>query len=356
MDRTEWAHSYEDRLHPLSQLLAVLLEATGPTYEELLDSMKRSLNLNDFGDREYLRIMQSLEEQLDNWDRYFLVKQMIPALKSTLARLGYRDIVRQTTRRNLRDRSRDQFGQTFPVDPPTDIRVLVNLYKDSLQAYRILFHEYGHVLHYSNIDASLNPLLRYDQQPVLAEGLAQVIESLVLNDKWLATHTSMSAEQRRELRQTAITFELFRFRRECVFSIFEDALYLAVDDGEKKLNDIKSYLNRRFLLFENTDGDHVWLDRSAQLIRQPVTAYQWPLALVIREHILGSFYELDGDSAPERFRSMLEGYYGPGKLYDWMELIQTASGKSLNPIHTITYFLQLIGRYDVNNDRRTRTS
>lgn len=337
MDQSEWAQGYEKRLHPSSQMLLRLLEATESNYANLIRCLSRPLRVDRLSGHEYLRVMKSLEKANDKWDGYFALDRLIPALDSTLTQIGYEGARLKTELHNLQDRSSKQSGRTFPIDPPSDIRVLVNLYEDGLRAYRFMFHEYGHVLHYLNTDTSLPYLLRTDYPAVLAEALAQVIEFVLFEDDWLAKYTMLNADQRWELRQTNTAFELLRFRRDCVFVAFENILYSA-EPGVDEIERIASYLNRRFLLFDYEDGDSGWLARVGQLVDQPVSANQWPWTVLIREHVFGPFRSGTNIFTTKAFHSALERYYRPGRLYEWMELIKRASGEDLNPTYTVAYF------------------
>ncbi|MCI4370878.1 MAG: hypothetical protein L3J81_06085, partial [Thermoplasmata archaeon] len=78
-------------------------------------------------------------------------------------------------------------GLTVAPRIPTDVRILVHP-KGGWEYYAVLFHEYGHAVHFRSIDQSThllrNPDLGYAG---FAEGLAGVFEQIAYDSEWLGT-------------------------------------------------------------------------------------------------------------------------------------------------------------------------
>ncbi|MBI4508769.1 MAG: hypothetical protein HY698_03975 [Deltaproteobacteria bacterium] len=82
---------------------------------------------------------------------------------------------------------------TLPVDPPTDVRVLVPRIR-GIHDWRQLFHEMGHAVYSASHEPTLSWVLRDAPCPHGHEGIAQLFASMAWSRSWLQGIVGMPAE------------------------------------------------------------------------------------------------------------------------------------------------------------------
>jgi hypothetical protein len=84
-------------------------------------------------------------------------------------------------------------GLTFAVEVPRDVRILVHP-KGGWEYYMVLFHEYGHAVHFASVDQPTHLLRTTDAgYSGFAEGIAGVFERIAEDPNWLGTVKGLDA-------------------------------------------------------------------------------------------------------------------------------------------------------------------
>ncbi|MDQ3882099.1 MAG: M3 family metallopeptidase [Thermoproteota archaeon] len=281
-------------------------------------------------------MIRSIEERRKDYDSYFPIDNAFNILKDSLKHIGYDYENLQLQVFNREDHKQLQTGQTFDIDPPSDVRIAFNLWKDGVESYRILFHEFGHALHFKHIDPNLPYILRTNMPSHFTEGLAQVIEYLIFDDDWLQTFTALSPSERLDLRVTQAAYDLLRHRRDIAFAEFER---LAYRDEPSNMDNLSSTINREILFPDADEGENLSdLNlRLHQFIDQPLSAVQTLLTVAIREHVR-AFISKQAGKGFTNVRDLLVQFYRVGNLKEWDDLINEVTGEPLNMDYLGRYF------------------
>lgn len=112
---------------------------------------------------------------------------------------------------------------TWAVDPPEDVRVVVEL-EDGLAGAWRLFHEAGHAAQVRRAPPRASPMLQRVRSQAVAEGAAKLFERLAFSPEWLATFGVSEADREAVADWEAVS-ERGRARRILADTEFEELLH-----------------------------------------------------------------------------------------------------------------------------------
>lgn len=326
--------------HPMPRLLLELAEATKLPYLEILNSALTCAQLETFSPANYIAVMRDYERKLLDFDRFFPLRSLTAALKESVDSVGFSFNDLHVTVFNKGEEARMQSGRCFDIDPPHDVRVLVNLWKDGLQSYRIMFHEFGHALHFKYLNPELPPLLRQSMADSLTEAMAQVFEAILFDQKWLLKFTSMTPEDAAQLRHVAMTFELLKFRRDIAFALFEYELY---QERRSDLKELSDEIYREILLTKvEADLATSNLARWQQFVSHSLSAVNWMFCLLIREQVKNFAASHTKSLYHAALGEKLIPIYELGGALEWSEILERVTGESSTFKHLVSSFFEIL--------------
>jgi len=211
-------------------------------------------------------------------------------------------------------------GLTMSIDPPRDIRILVNP-RDGLGYYSTIFHEYGHALHayYANPPAHI---LRHEAG-VFNEAMAEVVAYFVNHPDWLAGMGLSQAEIGAALRARLLAQFSF-LRQRSANALFE---YRAYDDPGQNLNALYAVVQSQIVGHE-IDPRPQWA-ANAWYTSYPVYWQNYVLADVVASQTHRAIRQQFGHSYgnPQVFAYLREQYWVPAGSIGWKEKVRRATGE-----------------------------
>ncbi|HEV3040787.1 MAG TPA: M3 family metallopeptidase [Candidatus Angelobacter sp.] len=324
------------------ELLAIV-DATDRAYARALEWICNQFELTEFRHSDVIFVQHQCKLRAEReFGAGFTLAQSLAALKSTLIYLGLEGDAhsiralegkyftpedqksvferhRQIIIRNRREQSEKQFGECHDFDL-TGAFVDVNLFEDGIEAYRILFHEVGHALHFTNIRAKY-ATLRLDMPRFFTEGVAQVFQSLTIEPQWLQTHVGLTVDQAKCLRMLLDVTDIITLRANIAFALFETFAHICQDEWksqwEGKWRELWLSLSSRILLPGTSDVHATgYADYMDRMMFHNFSATDVAYAIWIREQIrmfikdkCGALYTNCGE--------LLRSIYRPGGSCSW---------------------------------------
>lgn len=334
----EWESKYRSKIHWIGKLLLAVMEFAAPAHRAALESSKWWPNVDFY---RYVSVMEDVGTVLDREAPSFSLETIEDSLEKAVAAMGFGNDVERIHVIRTADPGQIETGRAYPWPPrnladPVHAFVQVNLCRNSIASYRKYFHEYGHALHYVNIDRSRPFANRLEVSPIISEPLAEVIEMVVVGDRWLQNHTQLPSSDRRSIVEGLRKFELLRFYRESAFAVLDFIAHGPDPVGAfAELPDIMLYINKRYLHLNESFGDGGFTDRKGQLMNIPIQVWQWPISLLIREHIRADI----GDPLRVATADKLRRYFAPGGASDWAETLRLGGGRELDLRHGVRYLM-----------------
>jgi hypothetical protein len=99
-----------------------------------------------------------------------------------------------------------------PVRVPEEVYLVLRP-RGGHQDYRTLWHELGHALHFSTVDAGRSFTDRWLGDNSVTEGFAMLFDHLTVDRGWLARYGGLKADQVAQLHHEQMTYELYAVRR-----------------------------------------------------------------------------------------------------------------------------------------------
>jgi hypothetical protein len=212
-------------------------------------------------------------------------------------------------------------GLTMAIDPPRDVRVLLNP-GDGHLYYKLLWHEYGHALHATG-NAQPSHVLR--QEPaVFNEAMAESLAFFTLDPEWV---TSLGADPEVILRANLGAWLLW-LRTRSAHALFE---YAAYDDPDADLDAAYAAVEARYL-GARQDPAPRWA-ANAWFTSYPVYWQNYVLGDVVAAQIHGAMRAQLGrvNGNPESIAFLREHFWAPGGSVDWQEKLRRATGRPIDP-------------------------
>ncbi|MFE5895310.1 hypothetical protein ACFQ6E_41250 [Streptomyces sp. NPDC056462] len=216
-------------------------------------------------------------------------------------------------------------NKVYAVDAPEHIVVILDLPQGGVQAYRHIFHELGHALHYSHFGPTEYRMLRNPDlmERHFTEGIACLFESLIFERRWLRENVGLSGDEADKLRQAVIGAEALNTMWNITLARFEIEMYrnptAYSNGGMGRL--LCSLLSETLGVEE--DSPTVALNFAANMVvHQSVKgAVGWVLKMAVRDSL--RYHHHDGiiykDDLAGRLRPIMSG--GHRSWIDFFHLI-----------------------------------
>jgi hypothetical protein len=218
-------------------------------------------------------------------------------------------------------------GLTVAPRIPTDIRILVHP-KGGWDYYGVLFHEYGHAVHFRSVDQPTHLLRNPDLGFAgFAEGIAGVFEQIGSDPEWLGTV--------RGLDRTAVE-EFARWRHHV--AVFDTAAHALRFESEVRLYEhpdrdpreaIHSLARTRFGF--DDFGARSWADPF--LVTHPVYQQSYLISFLFRAQVAAAMqHATAGPFWPNRRAAawLTDSFFSAGARYDWAERLEDVTGAPLS--------------------------
>jgi peptidyl-dipeptidase A len=222
-------------------------------------------------------------------------------------------------------------GYGVDMDRAGDVRVIANL-KPNLYWTSTLLHEVAHAAYYKYIRPDVPFLLRDSAHAITTEGVAQMFGAL--------GGAPGRAQGRGRAAREALRAERLIFSRWAQVMVrFEHSLY---SDPDQDLVKTWCELRQRYQLL-NPPGSLARPDYAAKfhLITNPVYYHSYMMgelfAAQVRHHLVREVLKHSDPQEtaccgrPEAGAYLRDKIFGPGNLYSWNELTQSATGEPLTP-------------------------
>jgi peptidyl-dipeptidase A len=234
-----------------------------------------------------------------------------------------------------------QHAFCMDVDREGDVRVLCNLRSNEFWTH-VLLHELGHAVYDVGIDPSQPFFLRTQAHIFVTEASAMLFGRLTRSSAWLTRYVGMPADEARAneaaLDKAGSARLLHLARWVPVMAHMERALY---EDPAQDLNTLWWDLVERFQLLTRPEGRDA-PDWAAKIHFSVAPAYyqNYLLGELTASQFRAALLELlgGGPEAQERLvadaevgRFLNERVYRPGRSKDWRNLIESATGRPLEP-------------------------
>lgn len=250
--------------------------------------------------------------------------RMVGAVQRALAAWG---IAR--SRRTFRIVRRDLpfGGLTFSVEVPGDVRILVHP-NGGWEYYMVLFHEYGHAVHFASIDQPTHLLRSTDPGFAgFAEGLAGVFEQVSEDPNWLATVRGLDPELAGNFSRARASASLLEAGQTALTLETELRLY------ERPGHDPRPMMHgrtRRWFGYDEYD-DTSWA--SPFFVTHPIYMQSYLLSHLFRAQVIEAMQRAtDGPFWPNPRAGpwLTESFFAPGARYDWTERLRDVTGGPLS--------------------------
>jgi peptidyl-dipeptidase A len=212
----------------------------------------------------------------------------------------------------------------YAVRPPDDVRILLSP-RDGHVYYSILFHEFGHALHWRGLRS--RSLASRWQSPPFNEAMACIWERLASEPDWLMGRDGITPDQVMAYRRLWAGRVIYRLRALIAQAIFEYRAYQDVD------GDLLALLQDTFAEYLGVPHDRAagWAD-SPFWTSHPVYQQNYVVAEVVASQTLAAlrrrFGRLIGESRVGAW--LVERFYAPDALRPWLERVVRATGAPLS--------------------------
>lgn len=218
----------------------------------------------------------------------------------------------------------------YAVRPPDDVRILLSP-QDGRVHYDVLFHEFGHALHWRCLGPT-SPALRWES-PAFNEGMACLWERLVSEPEWLIEQVSIGSRQVDSYRQAWAKRAIYRLRLRIAQVTFEFHAYQAPGSDLRALfRDI--YSAHLGVPYDEVNG---WSDNPFWT-SHPVYLQNYLIGEAVASQTLAALRRRFGRliGKPQVGAWLEEQYYTPGASLPWIQKVDRATGAPLSSTDLVT--------------------
>lgn len=212
----------------------------------------------------------------------------------------------------------------YAVRPPDDVRILLNP-RDGHVYYSVLFHEFGHALHWRCLRPT-SPASRWES-PLFNEAMACLWERLASEPDWLAGRDGITPDQAASYRRAWTGRMLYRLRTLMAQVTFE---YRAYQDVDGDLLALSRDIFTEYLALPH-DQLPGWA-HSPFWTSHPIYLQHYVIAEAVASQTLAAlrrrFERLIGE--PRVGAWLVQNYYAPGASLPWTEKVVRATGAPLS--------------------------
>ena len=227
----------------IATTLAKLSLATDDAYSTFLRLVETRFGIKDFAPWDAAYVRHKFEKELQNLSPLFPRANAENVLRESLRGMGfdefeaslwiYTDRGPTTTEMGRSgthllltlDEAYEATGSTDDLLGAGVILCKVNLPDDGPHSIRLLLHECGHAVHFTSIQTEF-PLLKRGIAPFFVEGIASAFEHTPFDPVWLQAHSSLDAAQALESQLAWAAQELYSFRENLAYALFEHLLFV----------------------------------------------------------------------------------------------------------------------------------
>jgi len=287
-----------------------------------------------------------------NIDRFFKGKDL-PAIVSKFykgAGLPIDDVLKRSDIYEKPGKSQHAF--CYNIDRDMDIRVLLNMSPDE-DSCATLLHELGHAAYDKNINKKLPWIFREPSQIFTTEASAMNFERLTKNPDWLVKVMGVPEKEieplRDILKQDLALQQLVFCRWTIVMVNFEQELYRNPD---QELDSLWWTMVEKYQKLPRPEGRIApdWASK-IHFASAPVYYHNYMFGeLMVSQmmHTMGrdvlkkpdEWTKIDYVNEPALGKWLCEKIYSPGSSCRWNELLEKATGETLNPRYFAEQFVE----------------
>lgn len=286
-----------------------------------------------------------------NIDRFFKGKDLPAIISKFYAGVGLpiEDILKRSDIYEKPGKSQHAF--CYNIDRGMDIRVLLNMSPDE-DSCATLLHELGHAAYDKNINQKLPWIFREASSIFTTEASAMNFERLTKNPDWLVKVMGVPEKEieplRDILRQDLALQQLVFCRWTIVMVNFEQELYR---NPEQELDSLWWTMVEKYQHLPRPEGRNApdWASK-IHFASAPVYYHNYMLGeLMVSQmmHTMGRdvlkkpdlWTKIDFVNEPALGKWLCEKIYSPGSSYRWNELLEKATGETLNPRYFAEQFV-----------------
>ncbi len=214
-------------------------------------------------------------------------------------------------------------GLCMGIEFGKDIRILTNP-RDGLMWYDVLFHEFGHGIHSSCLDAS-SQLVAGGDPAFIWEGVAGMFEWIVHQKSFQTKHFGITEEEYKAISFRTRLGRVAWYRRIAVACLLEWSVYHGDPDPGKTLTELtEKYMGITIPTNIGWAGNTLYTTH-------PLYNQNYLLMDVLALHTIQAFRDKTGNyPGPELYDFVVDHYVKPAGWTTWREKILSATGKAMN--------------------------
>lgn len=245
---------------------------------------------------------------------------------------------------------KSQHAFCFHLDRGDDVRIMMNIRQDE-DSCSTLLHESGHAVYDLYINPSMPWIFRDISHILTTESIAMTFELMTKNPSWLTANVQADAaavsSQSEAMKREMALQELIFCRWTIVMFNFERQLYANPDQDLNKLwwDTVAKYQNLKVPEGRNQAD---WASK-IHFTSSPVYYHNYMMGRLMSSqllHTLGTkvgnepnWKQLDFTGKPEYGKWLIDNIFAPGAKYRWDELLERATGETLNPKYFSEQFI-----------------
>ncbi len=212
----------------------------------------------------------------------------------------------------------------YAVRPPDDVRILLSP-RDGRAHYDILFHEFGHALHWRCL-RPMTPILQRESPP-FSEAMACLWERLVSEPDWLMEREGVEPDHVAHYRLRWVERTIYRLRALIAQATFEYRAYQALDSDLLTLFR-DTYSECLEVPFDQAPG---WADNPFWT-SHPVYVQNYVIGEAVASQALAALKRRFGRliGKPQVGAWLVEHFYAPGASLPWPDKLVRATGATLS--------------------------
>jgi len=290
-----------------------------------IDSLKKYIKKIDRKKREneFWKMNQEIEKRLKKEDAIITLRKLIN-------KWGVKQDKNVKVLVDKEGKSNFPWNYCIPILIPNDVRIYLYPDKSISSYYYSLFHEFGHALHYSNINEKkfifkLNP-------PWYDEAMAALV------DKFLSLDESVSyfvkdSEVKEIVKGLSQSEDYISYAHRITEFEFEMNLYSGKEWEEENLNKFQKNIYWKNLKIEKKVPD--WAHFILHSSEEPLYGISYLLANTIANRIISHIYKKYGKYLlPQSYAFLKENFLKKGNSEKWKEKMKIVDGNPLD----ISYF------------------
>ncbi len=303
--------------------LTKIEELSRKRYFDVLDNIRVKLNVDQ---PEIWDLSYGYADINRTVDRYFPADSQLSYIKNSLKAIGF-NLDKLPIYFDLESRpGKTQYTFSFPIKPPHDVRILGNL-TDGLYSVRILMHEVGHALHFTQITQE-RELFARGVDGSWFEGMATIIGRLIYEREWLTEYAKMPPELVNSYLASREEQDIIWLRRVLLLMDFEYEIYT---NPNRDLNKLYWDLYTKYLGLPRHEQLKPWATIT-HYVSMPVYMQYYFYAEIITAQTYQTLRANYGSLVdnPDISAFLIQNYYRFGGRYDWRELLKRGTDEELN--------------------------